>query len=347
MSIIQPDDWHLHVRDGSILKAVIPFSTRQMGRAIIMPNLIPPVADVQSALDYQQRIMSSISKQDSFQALMTLYLTDKTSIETVQQAHRAGIVAFKLYPQGATTNSESGVTDIFKLLPVLEEMQKLGILLLIHGEVTDSKVDIFDREKVFIDRVLIPIKKQIPELKIVFEHITTAEAVSFVETSDHYLAATVTPHHLLFNRNDMLVGGIKPHYYCLPIIKRELHRKALLKGVTGKHHHKFFAGTDSAPHMQHKKESVCGCAGVFNAPIALELYTEIFDKIDALDKLETFTSINGPKFYGLPVNNRQVTLVKKSYQVPDFYEINGEKIIPLLAGQEIAWQLIDDEETKF
>ncbi|QRN41859.1 MAG: dihydroorotase [Neisseriaceae bacterium] len=344
ISIVRPDDWHLHIRDGDMMRAVIPFSSQKMARAVIMPNLIPPVVDAQQALAYKERIMSSVPKKDSFEALMTLYLTDRTNVDIVRQAHRAGIVAFKLYPQGATTNSESGVTDIFKLLAVLEEMQKLGILLLVHGEVTDKEIDIFDREKVFIDRVLIPIRKKLPELKIVFEHITTAEAVSFIEASDNYLAATVTPHHLLFSRNDMLVGGVKPHYYCLPILKRESHRKALLRGVTGKHGHKFFAGTDSAPHRQDQKESSCGCAGIFNAPIALELYTEIFEKVDALDQLENFVSINGPIFYGLPINSEKVTLIKEPYQVPEFYEVNGEKLIPFLAGKEVAWRLVNNEE---
>lgn len=343
ISIIQPDDWHVHVRDDRILESVLPFTSRQMGRAVIMPNLIPPITKVESALLYKDRIMRALPNHHIFQPLMTLYLTDKTDTQTIKQAHKFGIVACKLYPQGTTTNSESGVTDIVKLYPILETMQKLGVVLLVHGEVTDPAIDIFDRESVFIDRMLIPIRRQLPELKIVLEHITTADAVDFVEASDIYTAATVTPHHLLLNRNDMLVGKIKPHYYCLPIIKRESHRQAIIRGVMGQYSYKFFLGTDSAPHQQNEKESACGCAGIFNAPVALELYAEIFARANALDKLEAFSSINGPNFYGLPVNNRRVTLVKQSHQVPDFYNINGGCIIPLMAGKEIAWQLVVNE----
>lgn len=339
LTIIQPDDFHLHLRDGKALKSVLPYSARQMGRALIMPNLKPPVVSVEQALAYQQEIQAALPEDSTFQALMSLYLTDKTTPEIVRQAKAAGIVAFKLYPAGATTNSDSGVTDLLKLLPVLEEMAKQGILLLTHGEVTDSDVDIFDREAVFIERVMLPILKQLPDLKIVFEHITTKEAAQLVCESGSHLAATVTPQHLMYNRNHLLVGGIRPHFYCLPIIKREEHRRALLAAITSKQSHKFFLGTDSAPHAQTAKENACGCAGMFSALTAIELYAEIFEKACALDKLEAFASKNGARFYGLPENTRTITLVKKSQRVPDYVAFGDQKLIPMCAGQEIEWSI--------
>jgi len=342
ITIIQPDDWHLHVRDGAGLKSVIAFTARQCGRAIIMPNLTPPVTTTEQAKEYQTAILQAAEGSSSFKPLMTLYLTDTTSAEEIQKAVNSGfIAAVKLYPAGATTNSDAGVTDIKKCYPALECMQKLGLPLLVHGEVTHSKIDIFDREKKFIEQRLITLIKDFPELKIVFEHITTADAVDFIIESSSRIGATITAHHLLMNRNDMLVGGIKPHHYCLPVLKREHHREALLKAATSGNN-KFFMGTDSAPHTKGNKETTCGCAGIFTAFAAIELYTEAFDNAAALDKLEAFSSLHGPLFYGLEVNSDKITLIREQWTVPDSYPFADEEVVPLRAGQTINWKLLPD-----
>lgn len=337
LTIIQPDDMHLHLRDGEALKAVVPYTARQMGRAVIMPNLKPPVVSVADALAYKARILSALPTDSTFEPLMTLYLTDKSTPELVREAKAAGIVAFKLYPAGATTNSDSGVTDLFKLIPVLEEMAKQGILFLVHGEVTDPEVDIFDREAVFIERVMKPVLEQVPDLKVVFEHITTADAARLVLEAGDNVAASVTPQHLLLNRNDLLVGGVHPHHFCLPVLKRETHRQALVAAVTGEQSHKFFLGTDSAPHAKSAKENACGCAGMFSAMTAVELYAEVFEQAGALDKLEAFTSKNGARFYGLPENGRQITLIKQDQTVPESVPYGDEVLVPMRAGKTVAW----------
>ena len=340
LTITRPDDFHLHVRDGAALKSVVPFSARQMGRALVMPNLKPPVATVAQALDYKRQIEAAIPAGSRFTPLMSLYLTDNTSRDTVREAKAAGIVAFKLYPAGATTNSDSGVSDLFKLMPVLEEIAKQDMRFLVHGEVTDPAIDIFDREAVFIERVLQPVMRELPELKTVFEHITTAEAARLVCQSGENLAASVTPQHLLLNRNDLLVGGVHPHHYCLPVLKRESHRQALLEAVSGAQSHKFFLGTDSAPHPQHAKENACGCAGMFSAATAIELYAEAFEQIGALGKLEAFASKNGARFYGLPENTDTITLVKQAQTVPNSFPIgNGGQLVPMRAGGSVAWTM--------
>ena len=340
LTIIRPDDFHLHVRDGAALTAVVPFSARQMGRALIMPNLQQPVTLVEEALAYQQRIIAAVPEDSTFKPLMTLYLTDQTRPETVYQAKNVGIMAFKLYPAGATTHSDAGVTDLFRLMPVLEAMAEVGMPLLVHGEVTDSHIDIFDREAVFIEQVLTPLLAALPELKLVFEHITTAEAAQLVMQANDNVAATVTPQHLLLNRNDILGGGIKPHHFCLPVLKREKHRQALLAAVCGTQSHKFFLGTDSAPHAQTAKECACGCAGIFSAPIAIELYAEAFEQIGALDKLEAFAAKNGARFYGLPCNTDTITLIKQKQTVPAHFTYGNEQIIPLRASETISWKLM-------
>ena len=339
LTITRPDDFHLHVRDGAALKSVVPFSARQMGRALVMPNLKPPVATVAQALDYKRQIEAAIPAGSRFTPLMSLYLTDNTSRDTVRQAKAAGIAAFKLYPAGATTNSDSGVSDLFKLLPVLEEIAAQDMRFLVHGEVTDPAIDIFDREAVFIERVLQPVMRELPELKTVFEHITTAEAAALVSEAGDNLAATVTPQHLMFNRNHLLVGGVRPHFYCLPIIKRESHRRALIDAVTGAQSHKFFLGTDSAPHPRGAKENACGCAGMFSAANAIEIYAQIFENAGALDKLEAFASHNGARFYGLPRNSDTVTLVKQPQRVPASFAFGESEVVPMLAGEELAWSL--------
>ena len=340
ITIIRPDDWHLHVRDNEGLKAVVPFTAKQCGRAIIMPNLTPPVTTTQQAKTYQQAILDAVGENSKFQPLMTLYLTDSTPAEEIKTAVDSGFIsAVKLYPAGATTNSDAGVTDIRKCYQTLEMMQKLGLPLLVHGEVTSHDVDIFDREKQFIDQRLESLIKDFPELKVVFEHITTSDAADFVIASSPYVAATITAHHLLMNRNDMLVGGIKPHHYCLPVLKRETHREALVKAaISG--NKKFFMGTDSAPHSKHNKETSCGCAGMFTAFAAIELYTEAFDDADALDKLEQFSSLNGPLFYGLDANSDKITLQREKWTVPDSYQFGDDVIIPLRAGQRINWKIV-------
>ena len=339
LTLLRPDDMHLHLRDGDTLHHVLPHTARQMGRAVIMPNLKPPVISVDDALAYRERILAALPAGSRFQPLMTLYLTDHATPALVREAKAAGIVAFKLYPAGATTNSDSGVTDLFKLLPVLHEMAAQNILLLAHGEVTDPSIDIFDREAAFIERVMQPIMAQVPQLKIVFEHITTAEAAKLVSQAGDNIAATVTPQHLMYNRNHLLVGGVRPHFYCLPIIKRESHRQALINTVIGAQSHKFFLGTDSAPHAQAAKENACGCAGMFSAAHAIELYAQIFEDAGALHKLEAFAARNGARFYGLPENTRTITLEKREQRVPDSFAFGDARVVPMCAGETLRWTL--------
>ena len=340
LTLLRPDDMHLHLRDGDTLRHVLPHTARQMGRAVIMPNLKSPVISVADALAYRERILAALPAGSRFQPLMTLYLTDHATPALVREAKAAGIVAFKLYPAGATTNSDSGVTDLFKLLPVLEEIAAQDMRFLVHGEVTDPAIDIFDREAAFIERILLPVLNKVPGLKTVFEHITTAEAARLVCQSGENLAASVTPQHLLLNRNDLLVGGVHPHHYCLPVLKRESHRQALLEAVSGAQSHKFFLGTDSAPHPQHAKENACGCAGMFSAATAIELYAEAFEQIGALGKLEAFASKNGARFYGLPENTDTITLVKQAQTVPNSFPIgNGGQLVPMRAGGSVAWTM--------
>jgi len=338
ITITQPDDWHLHLRDGEALISVAPFTARQFARAIIMPNLNPPVTTVVHAVEYLDHILAAVDGTD-FEPLMTLYLTDNTSPDEIIAARKSCFIkAVKLYPSGATTNSDAGVTDIRLCDAALEEMQKAGLPLLIHGEVTDPEVDVFDREKVFIDKTLQPLMQRFPELKIVFEHITTKEAADFIMQSGDNIAATITPQHLLFNRNAMFQGGLRPHNYCLPVLKRDVHQQALLE-VIRSGSNKFFLGTDSAPHSQRAKESACGCAGIFSAHAAIEIYTSIFEQQNALDKLEAFASFNGPDFYGLPRNQHSITLVKQDWKVPDHYPLGENTLVPFLAGQTINWKL--------
>ncbi|MEO6118362.1 MAG: dihydroorotase [Methylotenera sp.] len=340
LTITRPDDWHLHLRDGAALKAVLPDTARQFARAIVMPNLRPPVTTTALASEYRQRILDARPQGSSFEPLMTLYLTDNTTADEIALAKASGIVhGVKLYPAGATTNSDSGVTNLGHCVKALEAMEKLGIPLLAHAEVTDNDVDVFDRERVFIERHMIPLLKNFPALKIVFEHITTKDAADFVTEAPNNVAATITAHHLLMNRNDMFKGGIQPHHYCLPILKREEHRVALVKAaISG--NAKFFLGTDSAPHAKHTKEAACGCAGMYTAHTAMELYAEAFDKENALDKLEGFASFYGADFYGLPRNTEQITLVKESWKVPESLPFDGDVLVPLRAGQGLAWKLV-------
>lgn len=340
LTITRPDDWHLHVRDGEALKYTVPFTARQFARAIIMPNLSPPNITTEQALAYRDRILAVTPSNLNFQPLMTLYLTDNTSPSEIAIAKKsAHVVAVKLYPAGATTNSDAGVTDIRKCYKTLEALQKFNMPLLVHGEVTSPEVDVFDREKQFIDKVLIPTRKAFPELKIVFEHITTKDAVDFVLAEDQFTGATITPQHLLYNRNAIFKGGIRPHYYCLPVLKREEHRLALNSAaISG--NKKFFLGTDSAPHSQSNKENACGCAGIFSAPLAIELYTRAFDDNNALDKLEGFASFHGADFYGLERNNETITLQKADWTVPESYPFADGNIVPLHAGETETWQLL-------
>lgn len=339
LTITQPDDWHLHVRDGSTLSTVIPHTAERFGRAIIMPNLNPPVTTTDMALAYRERILQAVPADNEFDPLMTLYLTDNTSPDEIKKAKQSGKVhAVKLYPSGVTTNSDAGVTDISKTFATLAMMEEQDIPLLVHGESTRTDVDIFDREKIFIDETLLPLNRQFPKLRMVFEHITTADAVEFIFTAPANIAATITAHHLLLNRNAMLVGGIHPHYYCLPVLKREKHRIALLEAATSGHT-RFFLGTDSAPHAQGKKESSCGCAGIYTAHAAIELYAEAFEQADKLDQLEGFASFNGPDFYNLPHNNKKLTLTKETWTTPDSYQLNGDKLIPFRAGENIIWKI--------
>ena len=339
LTITRPDDWHIHVRNGAILKTVLPHTARQFARAIIMPNLKPPVTTVAEALVYQQEILQAVPAGIDFTPLMTLYLTAATKISEIKKAAESDhVYAFKLYPAGATTNSDSGVADIHAIYPLLAEFEKLDIPLLVHGETTDTDCDIFDRERVFIDTSLTDITKNFPNLRIVLEHVTTSEAVQFVIASGNNIAATITPHHLLYNRNALLAGGIRPHYYCLQIIKREKHRLALVKAATSGNP-KFFLGTDSAPHITSLKETSCGCAGCYSAYAALELYAEIFERADALNKLEGFASFFGADFYRLPRNSDTVTLEKTTWSIPLFYGENDNTVTPLKAGEELSWKM--------
>ncbi|MBP6899244.1 MAG: dihydroorotase [Burkholderiaceae bacterium] len=341
LTIIRPDDWHLHLRDGAAMAAVLPYTARQFGRAIIMPNLRPPVTTTAAALAYRERLLAARPAPGQpgadFEPLMTLYLTDRLAPEEIVRAKAAGIVACKLYPAGATTNSDAGVTDIRNIYPVLEAMQREGLLLLVHGEVTDGEIDLFDREAVFIDRVMAPLRRDFPALKVVFEHITTREAADYVASAGAHTAATITAHHLLYNRNAIFQGGLRPHYYCLPVLKREVHRQALVAAATSGSD-RFFLGTDSAPHASQMKEaSVCG-AGCFTALSALELYAEAFDAVGALDKLEGFASRHGPAFYGLPLNAGTLTLERQPLTLPEAVPFGDATLKPLRAGETLAWR---------
>ncbi|EPR5024143.1 dihydroorotase [Vibrio fluvialis] len=336
LTITRPDDWHVHLRDGEVLTDTVRDISRYNGRALIMPNTVPPVTTTEMALAYRERIMAA-QPQGQFEPQMSLYLTDNTSPEEIRKAKASGaVVAAKLYPAGATTNSDSGVTSAKNIYPVLKAMQEEGMLLLVHGEVTTHDIDIFDREKTFLETVLAPIVNDFPNLKIVLEHITTAEAVEFVKKAGDNVAATITAHHLLFNRNHMLVGGIRPHFYCLPILKRATHQHALVAAATSGSK-KFFLGTDSAPHAKGKKEAACGCAGSYTAHAALELYAEVFEQEGKLDQLEAFASHNGPDFYGLPRNSDTVTLTKQSWDVPASMPFGGETVVPIRAGEQVQW----------
>jgi dihydroorotase len=339
ITLTRPDDWHLHLRDDALMQAVLPDTARQFARAIIMPNLRLPVTTTAQAVAYRERIMAAIPAGLTFEPLMTLYLTDNTSAEEIRRAKQSGFVhAVKYYPAGATTNSDAGVTDMRKAYPALEEMQRCGMPLLVHGEVTDPAVDVFDREAVFIERVLQPLLQDLPSLRIIFEHITTADAAQFVENAPANIAATLTVHHLLYNRNAMFAGGMRPHYYCLPILKRETHRLALLKAATSGST-KFFLGTDSAPHAQHTKENACGCAGIYSAHNAIELYAEAFEHVGALDKLEGFASFYGADFYGLPRNEQKITLKREAWTVPATLDFGAYRLVPLRAGESMPWKL--------
>ena len=338
LTITRPDDWHLHVRDGDALATVVPHTAAQFGRAIIMPNLRPPVTTAAQALAYKARIQAAVPAGVSFEPLMTLYLTDNLPADEIRRAKDAGVVAAKLYPAGATTNSDAGVTDLRKTYATLEAMQKAGMLLLVHGEVTSPDIDLFDREAVFIDQQLIPLRRDFPELKIVFEHITTLEAAQYVLAADRFTGATITAHHLLYNRNAIFTGGIRPHYYCLPVLKREKHRLALVQAATGGNA-RFFLGTDSAPHPAHLKEHASGCAGCYTAHAAMELYAEAFDAAGALGQLEAFASFNGADFYGLPRNTGTLTLQRQSWTPPESFAFGGAELKPLRSGEALAWKV--------
>ena len=340
LTLTRPDDWHLHLRDDALMASVLPDTARQFARAIVMPNLRPPVTTTEQAQAYRARILAALPAGMSFEPLMTLYLTDITGAEEIRKAKASGIVhAVKLYPAGATTNSDAGVTDLRKTYAALEAMQACGMPLLVHGEVTSADIDIFDREAVFIERVMQPLLKDMPELRVVFEHITTKDAAQFVASAPDNIAATLTPQHLLYNRNAMLVGGIRPHYYCLPILKRETHREALVQAVTSGSK-KFFLGTDSAPHAQHTKENACGCAGCYSAHSAIELYAEAFEAAGALDKLEAFASFHGADYYGLPRNTGKITLRREEWHMPHTVEFGGSSLVPLRAGEKMKWKLV-------
>jgi len=342
LTFTRPDDWHLHLRDGAALAAVLPDTARRFARAIVMPNLKPPVTTVALADAYRQRILAVLPAGLDFTPLMALYLTDNTPPSEIAAARESGFVhAVKYYPAGATTNSDAGVTDLKKCASTLSQMEKLGVPLLVHGEVTDPAVDIFDREAVFIDRVLAPLLRDFPALKVVLEHITTADGAQFVEDAGANVAATITAHHLLLNRNALFAGGLRPHHYCLPVLKRERHRQALVAAaISGKP--KFFLGTDSAPHGQSTKEAACGCAGCYTANVAIELYAEVFDAANALNKLEAFASFYGPDFYGLPRNTEKITLLREAVAVPASFDyLPGEALVPLRAGETVAWRLAE------
>ncbi|CDP06255.1 unnamed protein product [Coffea canephora] len=336
LSITRPDDWHLHLRDGKLLEAVVPHSAHHFGRAIIMPNLKPPITTTAAAMAYRESILKALPINSGFTPLMTLYLTDSTTPAEIKLAKESGVIfAVKLYPAGATTNSQDGVTDLFgKCMPVIEEMVKHNMPLLVHGEVTSPEVDIFDREKVFIETVLSPLVQKFPQLKVVMEHVTTMDAVKFVES--WRIAATVTPQHLVLNRNSLFQGGLQPHNYCLPVLKRETHRQAIVSAVTSGSK-RFFLGTDSAPHDRLKKECPCGCAGIYNAPVALAVYAKVFEEAGALDKLEAFTSFNGPDFYGLPRNTSKITLRKTPWKVPESFSYASGHVVPMFAGEMLDW----------
>jgi len=341
ITIQTPDDWHLHFRDDDMLQETVPATARCFKRAIVMPNLVPPVTNAEMVNEYRNRILAARPQGSDFEPLMTLYLTNTTTTQDIADAKAAGTIAAKLYPAGATTNSDAAVSALDALFPIFEEMQRQGMLLLIHGEVTENHIDIFDREKEFIDRHLARIVDAFPGLKIVFEHITTKDAVEFVLNASDNVAATITPQHLLLNRNDLLVGGVRPHNYCLPVLKRNIHQQAL-REVVATGNKKFFLGTDSAPHEKHRKESACGCAGCYSAWSALELYTQVFDELGALDKLEGFTSHHGPDFYGLPRNKGTVTLVREQWTIPEQITLpNGNPIVPFFGGQPCEWKIQD------
>ncbi len=339
LTITRPDDWHLHLRDGDAMKNVLPDTAKRFARAIVMPNLKPPVTTVEAARGYRDRIISAVPSGASFEPLMTLYLTDNTPAEEIAKARQSGFIhAVKYYPAGATTNSDSGVTDMHKAYPAIAAMEEHGMPLLLHGEVTDAEVDVFDREAVFIDRTLTRLIRDFPKLRIVLEHITTRQAAEFVKSAPANVGATITAHHLLFNRNAMFKGGIRPHYYCLPVLKREAHREALIAAaISG--NPKYFLGTDSAPHAQNAKETACGCAGIYSAHAAIELYVEVFENAGALNKLEAFASFFGPDFYGLPRNSQKVTLKRESWDVPEIFSMGADKLVPLRAGERITWKL--------
>jgi len=339
LTLTRPDDWHLHVRDGDALNTVVPHTAAQFGRAIIMPNLRPPVTTAAQAVAYRARIQAAVPPDVAFEPLMTLYLTDNLPADEIARAKEAGVVAVKLYPAGATTNSDAGVTDVRKTYKTLEAMQRAGLLLLVHGEVTSTDVDLFDREAVFIDTQLIPLRRDFPELKIVFEHITTREAAQYVQDSDRFTGATLTAHHLLFNRNAIFTGGIRPHYYCLPVLKRETHRQALLAAATSGNP-KFFLGTDSAPHAMHLKEHASGCAGCYTAHAAMELYAQAFDSVGALDQLEAFASFHGADFYGLPRNTGSITLQRESWTPPERFAFGQAELKPLGGGEPLSWRMV-------
>ena len=339
LTITRPDDWHLHVRDGDALNTVVPHTAAQFGRAIIMPNLRPPVTTTTQALAYKARIQAAVPAGVAFEPLMTLYLTDNLPAVEIKRAKDAGVVAAKLYPAGATTNSDAGVTDLRKTYKSLEAMQRAGMLLLVHGEVTSPDIDLFDREAVFIDTQLIPLRRDFPELKIVFEHITTKEAAQYVRDSNEFTAATITAHHLLYNRNAIFTGGIRPHYYCLPVLKRETHRLALVEAAISDSN-KFFLGTDSAPHPAHLKEHATGCAGCYTAHAAIEMYAEAFEAAGALNKLEAFASFNGADFYGLPRNQGTITLKKESWTPPESFAFGEAALKPLRSGEALPWRMV-------
>ena len=341
LTLLRPDDWHIHLRDGGVLAHTVRDAARSFARAIVMPNLVPPVRNAEQAGAYRQRILDVRPTGSRFEPLMVLYLTDRTSSEDIRQAKASGFVhAAKLYPAGATTNSDSGVTSIDAIFPVLATMAEVGLPLLVHGEVTRSEIDVFDREKAFIDEHMRRVVEQFPQLRVVFEHITTADAVQFVRESSANVAATITAHHLLYNRNHMLVGGIRPHFYCLPILKRNTHQEALLDAATSGSP-KFFLGTDSAPHARHAKEAACGCAGCYTAYAAIELYAEAFEQRNALDKLEAFASLNGADFYGLPRNSDSITLVREDWTAPASLPLGDQTVIPLRAGETLRWRLLE------
>jgi len=339
LKIRRPDDWHIHLRDGDMLKTVVPYTSQVYGRAIVMPNLVPPITTVEAAISYRQRILDALPAGQKFEPLMTCYLTDTLDPDVLEQGFNQGVfTAAKLYPANATTNSSHGVTSTAAIMPVLERMQKIGMPLLIHGEVTQADIDIFDREARFIETVLEPLRRQLPALKVVFEHITTKDAAQYIEGGNSLIGATITPQHLMFNRNHMLVGGIRPHLYCLPILKRSVHQQALRElvasGCT-----RVFLGTDSAPHTQTRKESSCGCAGCFNAPSALGAYATVFEEMNALEHFEAFCSLNGPNFYGLPVNEETIELIRVAEKIPTQIASPDGDIVPFLAGEEVLWSI--------